>query len=63
MDKELEEMLKHIRLRGLLNNWDRYLETARQKDFSHVKLLKYIIEEEYKIKKDNSIFRLYKAIF
>lgn len=55
MDKELEEMLKYIRLRGLLTNWDRYLETARQKDFSNVKLLKYIIEEEYKIKKDNSM--------
>lgn len=55
MDKELEEMLKYIRLRGLLNNWDHYLETARQKDFSNVKLLKYIIEEEYKIKKVNSM--------
>ena len=54
MDEQVIEMLRYIRLGGLLANWDRYIEIARKENFSHVRLLKYIIEEEYKIKKENS---------
>ena len=54
MDEELVKMLKYIRLGGLLANWDRYLQIARKGNFSHVRLLKHIVEEEYKIKKENS---------
>jgi len=54
MDEKIIEMLKYIRLWGLHANWDRYIEVARKENFSHVKLLKYIITEEYKIKKENS---------
>ena len=54
MDEKIIEMLKYIRLWGLLANWDRYNELARKENFSHVRLLKYIITEEYKIKKENS---------
>jgi len=54
MDEQVIEMLRYIRLGGLLANWDRYIEIARKGNFSHVRLLKYIIEEEYKIKKENS---------
>lgn len=54
MDEKIIAMLKYIRLGGLLANWDRYIEIARKENFSHVRLLKYIIEEEYKIKKENS---------
>ncbi|MCP4762158.1 MAG: ATP-binding protein [archaeon] len=54
MNKELITMLKHLRLKGLLENWDRYFDTAKKRNFSHVKLLKYIIEEEFKIKCENS---------
>ena len=54
MDEQLIEMLKYIRLWGLLANWDRHLAMAREKSFSHVRLLKHVIEEEYKIKKENS---------
>ena len=54
MDEQLIEMLKYIRLGGLLAHWDRYLAMAREGSFSHVRLLKHIIEEEYKIKKENS---------
>ena len=62
MDEELVKMLKYIRLGGLLANWDRYLQIARKGNFSHVRLLKYIVEEEYKIKKENSRrLRLIKA--
>ena len=54
MDEQLREMLRYIRLWGLITHWDRYLEIAREQNFSHVRLLKYIIEEEYKLKKENS---------
>lgn len=54
MNEELIKMLKYIRMRNLLANWDRYLELAQQKDFSHARFLKYIIEQEYAVKKENS---------
>jgi len=54
MDEELIKMLKYIRLSGLLTNWDHYLKIAQKGNFSHVRLLKYVVEEEYKIKKENS---------
>ena len=47
MDEQITENLKYIRLWGLLANWDRYLEMARKRNFSHVRLLKYIIEGNY----------------
>jgi DNA replication protein DnaC len=54
MNDELIKMLKYLRLGALLENWDSYLAMARTKNFSHVRLLQYIIDEEYKIKKDNA---------
>jgi len=30
MNEELEQMLKYIRLGGLLANWDRYLSVAQK---------------------------------
>lgn len=62
MNKELAEMLKYIGMRGLLQNWEQYIETAEKENLSSqvrglssaVKLLKYIVEEEYKLKKENS---------
>lgn len=54
MDEDIRKMLKYTQFRGLLANWDQYLNTARQKNLSHVSLIKYIIEEEYRIKKENS---------
>ena len=54
MNDELIKMLKYLRLAGLLENWDRYLGVGRKQNFSHVRLLQYIIEQEYKIKKENS---------
>lgn len=54
MDEQITEMLKYIRFRGLLANWNKYIEMARKENFSHVRLLKYIATEEYKIKKENS---------
>ena len=54
MDEHMSEMLKYIRFRGLLANWDTYIELAVKEDFSSVQLLNYIVEEEYKIRKENS---------
>ncbi len=54
MDEELTKMLKYLRLLSLLANWDRYLDTARKGNYSHVRLLKLIVEEEYRIKKENA---------
>jgi DNA replication protein DnaC len=54
MNKDLIKMLKYLRLGGLLENWDAYLKTATEGNFSHVRLLEHIIEQEYKIKKENA---------
>ena len=54
MDEELIKMLKQLRLKGLLENWDQYLRAANKGNYSHARLLKYIISEEYAIKKENS---------
>lgn len=54
MDEELASMLKYMRLPGLLENWNSYLATAQQKNYSHARLLKTIIKDEYGIKKENS---------
>jgi hypothetical protein len=54
MNDELINMLKYLRLGALLENWDTYLDGARKGNFSHVRLLQHIIEQEYKTKKDNS---------
>jgi hypothetical protein len=54
MDKELREKLKYLRLAGLMANWDQLLSTAEKANFSHSRLLKLIVEEEYKHKKENS---------
>jgi DNA replication protein DnaC len=54
MDEELAKMLKYLRLTGLLTNWDHYLKIASKGNFSHVRLLKYIIEQEYNIKTENA---------
>ena len=54
MDEELKAMLKQLRLRGLLTNWDQYVECARKGNYSPVRLLRYVVEEEYKVKKENA---------
>ena len=54
MDEQLKQMLKYIRLGGLLANWDHYLAAAQKGNYSHTRLLNYVIEQEYNIKKENS---------
>jgi DNA replication protein DnaC len=54
MDDDLIKMLKYIRLQNLLANWNHYMSLAREGNFSHHRFLKYIIEQEYVTKKENS---------
>jgi DNA replication protein DnaC len=54
MDEKLTKMLKYIRLAGLLANWDRFLSIAQKGNYSHARLLKYIVEQEYQTKKENA---------
>lgn len=54
MNEDLAQKLKYIRLNSLLVNWDNYLATARKGNFSHVRLLEHIINEEYRTKKENA---------
>ncbi|ETR67629.1 MAG: IstB ATP binding domain-containing protein, partial [Candidatus Magnetoglobus multicellularis str. Araruama] len=54
MNDELIKKLKHIRLMNLLTNWNKYIELARNNNFSHTRLLTHVIDEEYQIKKENS---------
>jgi DNA replication protein DnaC len=54
MDEKLTQMLKHLRLSGLLANWDRYLSIAQKGNYSHVRLLEYVVEQEYQLKKESA---------
>jgi len=54
MDDELTKTLRSLRLPGLLNHWDEYLTIAGQKHFSHVRLLRFVLEEELKTHSDNA---------
>ena len=54
MDEEFAIMLKYLRLGKLLSHWDKYLATARQGRYSAERLLKYVLEEEYRAKCENA---------
>jgi len=54
MNEEFSEMLKYLRMRGLLAHWDQTLAVARKRRFSHARLLSYVVEQEYKIKRENA---------
>ncbi len=54
MNNELEFMIKYTGLRALHTNWDKYLKIAGDNNYSHVRLLKYIIEEEFRLKQENA---------
>jgi DNA replication protein DnaC len=53
MDERLQKMLKQMRLWGLLEHWDQWLDEARRKRFSPERLLKYVIEEEYRLQQEH----------
>ena len=54
MNEELETMLKYLRLGRLLSHWDETLATARRKRWSAERLLKHVVQEEYRTKRENA---------
>ena len=54
IEEELAGMLKYLRLGRLLAHWDETLEKARKGRYSSERLLKYIVEEEYRAKRENA---------
>lgn len=53
-DEAFLKKIKYLRLNGMVDNLDNYLTIAQKGNFSHIRLLQYIIEEEYKLKQENS---------
>lgn len=54
MDEPLAEMIRYLRLSGLLDNWETILKEAAKDNYSHTRLLKRVVEEEYKIRRDKA---------
>ncbi len=54
MNEELRNILKYLRLWGLLANWDELMAEARRGRFSHERLLKHVLQAEYRTKSDNA---------
>jgi len=54
MDEPLRKILQQLRLGGLLAQWDELLATARRGNFSHERLLRHVLEAEYRLKSDNA---------
>ncbi len=54
MTKDIENILRHLRLWGLLDRWDEIIAEARKKQFSAERLLKYVLESECERKNENS---------
>ncbi len=54
MDEELQKILKHLRLGGLLAQWDELLTQARRGRFSHERLLQHVLEAEYRVKVEHA---------
>jgi len=54
MDQELQNILKSLRLGGLLAHWDELLAEARQGRFSHERLLRHVLQAESRTKCEKS---------
>jgi DNA replication protein DnaC len=54
MDEQLVTMLKYLRLGRLLADWDQTMALARRKRFSAERLLKHVVQEEYRAKCENA---------
>ena len=54
MDEQLQKILKHLRLGGLLAQWDELLGEARRGRFSHERLLKHVLQAEYCLKSEQA---------
>lgn len=62
MNEPRDTMLKYLRMGGLLTHWEQTLAAAAKGRFSHARLLDYVIEQEYKLKREQARqYRLQRA--
>jgi DNA replication protein DnaC len=54
MDDHLREVLRYLKLYGLMENWENYLELAEKQKLSNTRLLTEILEKEYALKKETA---------
>jgi hypothetical protein len=54
VDENFRQILNYLRLWGLLARWDELLAEATRGRFSHERLLKHVLEAEYRSKSDNA---------
>jgi len=54
MDQELQNIFKSLRLWGLLAQWEELLAEARQGRFSHERLLRHVLQAEYRTKSEKA---------
>lgn len=54
MDEELTSTLKYLRLTNLLARWDHYLAMAQKRNCSLVRLLREIVVDEARARRDNA---------
>src|ERR1700757_4718065 len=52
MNEALAAKLKYLHLGQLLAHWDDYLKLAGDQRFSHARLLSHVVEEQYRIKRE-----------
>jgi len=52
MNEALAAKLKYLHLGQLLTHWDDYLKLAGDQRFSHARLLTHVVEEQYRIKRE-----------
>jgi len=52
MDENIENKLKFLGFKWLLNNWDSLLSNTKNDDISYLKLITQIINSEYEMKKE-----------
>jgi DNA replication protein DnaC len=61
-NEQLSEKLQYLRLKELSEHWDEYLQLAAKKNLSHDRLLRHVIDEQYRVKRENARrLRLQKA--
>jgi DNA replication protein DnaC len=62
MDETMKMKLKKLRLWGLLERWDEHLAHSRKSRLSAERLLRHIIDEEYRCRQERALaFRLKRA--
>jgi DNA replication protein DnaC len=54
MDEQFAQTLKHLHLGGVLAHWDEYVRLTEQKDYSPVRWLRHMLEEESRRHDENS---------